>query len=95
MDATPPGSRTSRQGSLGHPLGRAGEAVEIAGAVVCLLSAEASYVTGGNLRIVVNLVGPGLRHMSVGWGAHQEAPDAFVVMPRLENDRAERPRPNT
>ncbi len=26
MDATPPGSRTSRQGSLGHPLGRAGEA---------------------------------------------------------------------
>ncbi|WP_372699511.1 SDR family NAD(P)-dependent oxidoreductase [Arthrobacter sp. JSM 101049] len=33
------------------PLGRAGEADEIAGAVAWLLSAEASYVTGANLRV--------------------------------------------
>jgi len=33
------------------PLGRAGEADEIAGAVAWLLSAEAGYVTGANLRV--------------------------------------------
>lgn len=33
------------------PLGRAGEADDIAGAVAWLLSAEASYVTGANLKV--------------------------------------------
>ncbi|MCY0906233.1 SDR family oxidoreductase [Arthrobacter sp. H14-L1] len=37
------------------PLGRAGEGDEIAGAVAWLLSAEASYVTGANLRVAGGL----------------------------------------
>ncbi len=37
------------------PLGRAGEAAEIAGAVAWLLSVEASYVTGANLRVAGGL----------------------------------------
>ncbi|WP_431030984.1 SDR family NAD(P)-dependent oxidoreductase [Plantibacter sp. RU18] len=37
------------------PMGRAGEADEIAGAVAWLLSSEASYVTGANLRVAGGL----------------------------------------
>lgn len=37
------------------PMGRAGQANEIAGAVVWLLSADASYVTGANLRVAGGL----------------------------------------
>lgn len=42
--------RLERVGPLA-PLGRAGEPDEVAAAIVWLLSAEASYVTGANLRV--------------------------------------------
>ena len=48
-DAGEPG-RVGRVGPL-VPLGRAGTAEEVAGAVAWLLSAEASYVTGTTLRV--------------------------------------------
>lgn len=46
-----------RPGHVGPsvPLGRAGDAAEVAGAVAWLLSAEASYVTGANLRVAGGL----------------------------------------
>ena len=37
------------------PLGRAGEAEEVAGAVAWLLSADAGYVTGANIRVAGGL----------------------------------------